>query len=230
MVVRTADLMHAISISDAGVSGPCWLASGLLDLNCDTFLMDERVRTGYHVVRTVATIFPYLCLEKKSWSLIEHWESSGRAAETSGRMQAGVVWSFSTQRKVRTEIHVVRTDYAFVWCASGRYVTSSGRLMHWTAGRPNGMTRRPDGWQGTEFSDLQSVQNLLEHFWITEFLLKSIFTTKWFFQQNVANYKLTNSPFGHSGTKITLPVKNTIPVQIKITPFFCHKGTKGKTE
>jgi hypothetical protein len=28
--------------------------------------------------------------------------------------------------------------------------------------RPDGMTRRPDGWQGTEFSDLQTVQNLLE--------------------------------------------------------------------
>jgi hypothetical protein len=24
------------------------------------------------------------------------------------------------------------------------------------------MTRRPNGWQGTEFSDLQTVQNLLE--------------------------------------------------------------------
>jgi hypothetical protein len=34
--------------------------------------------------------------------------------------------------------------------------------MLWTAGRPDGMTRRPDGWQGTEFSDLQTVQNLLE--------------------------------------------------------------------
>jgi hypothetical protein len=38
----------------------------------------------------------------------------------------------------------------------------SGRLMHWTAGRPDGMTGRQDGWQGTEFSDLQTVQNLLE--------------------------------------------------------------------
>jgi hypothetical protein len=47
----------------------------------------------------------------------------------------------------------------------GRFVlesTSSGRLMLWTAGRPDGMTRRPDGWQGTEISDLQTVQNLLE--------------------------------------------------------------------
>jgi hypothetical protein len=34
--------------------------------------------------------------------------------------------------------------------------------MHWTAGRPDGMTSCLDGWQGTEFSDLQTVQNLLE--------------------------------------------------------------------
>jgi hypothetical protein len=32
----------------------------------------------------------------------------------------------------------------------------------WTAGRPNGMTSRPYDLQGTEFSDLQTVQNLLE--------------------------------------------------------------------
>jgi hypothetical protein len=51
MIVLTVDLMHAISISDA-------CASGHLDLNCDTCLMDEGVRTGIHVVRTVAAIFP----------------------------------------------------------------------------------------------------------------------------------------------------------------------------
>jgi hypothetical protein len=34
--------------------------------------------------------------------------------------------------------------------------------MQWTAGRPDGMIHPPDGWQGTEFSDLQTVQNLLE--------------------------------------------------------------------
>jgi hypothetical protein len=35
--------------------------------------MDERVRTGIHVVRTVAAIFPYLILERKSkaWSNTE---------------------------------------------------------------------------------------------------------------------------------------------------------------
>jgi hypothetical protein len=35
-------------------------------------------------------------------------------------------------------------------------------MMLWTDGRQNGMTRRPDGWQGTKFTDLQTVQNLLE--------------------------------------------------------------------
>jgi hypothetical protein len=32
----------------------------------------------------------------------------------------------------------------------------------WTTRSPNGMTHRPDGWQGIEFSDFQIEQNLLE--------------------------------------------------------------------
>jgi hypothetical protein len=40
---------------------------------------------------------------------------------------------------------------------------------------------------------------------------------------------LKNSPFGHFGTKITCPVKNTIPVQIKnYSPFFFTKGQRVK--
>jgi hypothetical protein len=39
--------------------------------------------------------------------------------------------------------------------SSGRYDTSSRRLVLWTADRP-------DGWHGTKFFDLQIVQNLLE--------------------------------------------------------------------
>jgi hypothetical protein len=31
--------------------------------------MDERVRTGIHIVWTVAAIFPYLCFGKKSHNL-----------------------------------------------------------------------------------------------------------------------------------------------------------------
>jgi hypothetical protein len=58
MVVQTVDLMHAISISDARASRPRGLTSGRLDFECDTCLMDECIRTGIHVIRTVAVIFP----------------------------------------------------------------------------------------------------------------------------------------------------------------------------
>jgi hypothetical protein len=58
---------------------------------------------------------------------------------------------------VRTEIHVVWTDDALVYRASGR-------LELWTDERPDGMTRRPNCWQGTKISDLQTVQNHLKHF------------------------------------------------------------------
>jgi hypothetical protein len=69
-------------------------------------------------------------------------------------MQAGVVRSFSTQRKVRTGIHVIWTNDALA------------------DGRPDGMTRRPNGWQGTEFSNLQTVQNLLATLLNSEILVK----------------------------------------------------------
>jgi hypothetical protein len=47
------------------------MASGWLNLNYDSCLMDERVRTGIHVVRTVAAIFPYLNLER-NMKLVDH--------------------------------------------------------------------------------------------------------------------------------------------------------------
>jgi hypothetical protein len=43
-----------------------------------------------------------------------------------------------------------------------RKFSLSRRMMLGRAGRLDSMTCRPDGWQGTEFSDLQVVQNLLE--------------------------------------------------------------------
>jgi hypothetical protein len=102
MVVQTAHLMHAISISDAHAFRPCWLVSGRLDLNCDTCLMDEPVRTGIHVIRTVASIFPYLCLERnpEAWSNIKSWPD--------GMTHRPDRWSFG-QLGVRTGRHVVRT-------------------------------------------------------------------------------------------------------------------------
>jgi hypothetical protein len=57
-------------------------------LNCDSCLVETRVRTGYHIFRTVGLIFPLLELGK-NLELVEYREASGRAAETSGRMQVG---------------------------------------------------------------------------------------------------------------------------------------------
>jgi hypothetical protein len=96
--------------------------------------MNERVRTGIHVVRTVASIFPYLNLERKS-----------EADQSLDVVWTDASWnrSISMQMSVRTKIHVVRT----VW-----HVTR--RMKLWTDERPDGMARRSDGWQGTEISDL----------------------------------------------------------------------------
>jgi len=37
---------------------------------------------------------------------------------------------------------------------SDRNFSSSRQIMLWTVGRPDGISRRPDGWQGMDFSDL----------------------------------------------------------------------------
>jgi hypothetical protein len=47
--------------------------------------------------------------------------------------------------------------------------------------------------------------------------------------QNEANYNLTNSPFGHFGTKTTWPVWKYIPgPKIKLLPNFVTKGQRVK--
>jgi hypothetical protein len=76
MVVRMIDLMHAIPVSDAHASGPRRLTSGRLDFEYDTYLMDERVWKGIHVVRTVAVIFPLLCFIRKSHTCAESSRST----------------------------------------------------------------------------------------------------------------------------------------------------------
>lgn len=70
-------------------------------------------------------------------------------------------WCFSLMC-VWTVCHIFRKVDALDNLASGRYDTSSGRLA------------------GNRIFRLANVQNLLEHFWIAESLIKSIFTNKWF--------------------------------------------------
>jgi hypothetical protein len=82
----------------------------------------------------------------KNLKLIDQWWTSGRAAERSGWSQAGTEasrYSGGSERK----------DTSFGWMmlvclASGLYDASSGRMEQWRDGRPDGITRRPDGWQG----------------------------------------------------------------------------------
>jgi hypothetical protein len=107
---------------------------------------------------------------------------------------------FETSRhrgRSEQKVLIVRTDDTLDRWASGR-------LALWTNGHPDGITCRSDGWQGTKFSALQTVQNLLEALLNSKIPVKKhLYKEVIFVQQNVANYKLTNSHFGHSGTKIT---------------------------
>jgi len=64
--VWTVDLMHVIIIYEAWASGPWRLTSRCLNFECTTCLMNERVRMGTHIVRTVAAVFLYLCFGKIS--------------------------------------------------------------------------------------------------------------------------------------------------------------------
>jgi hypothetical protein len=77
-------------------------------------------------------------------------------------------------------------------------------MMLWITGGPDDISHRLDGWQGTKFYDLQTVLNLLEA------LLKSgILIQKHHYKEVILSnrmqptLKLTNSPFGHYGKKIT---------------------------
>jgi hypothetical protein len=136
--------------------------------------------------------------------------------------------SFSIQWRVWTERHVVRMDDAglFGVRTGWHVIRTDGTVDRWAFGRD-------DTSSGRLIGNLNSsiVQSLLKMHWQVESLFTAGLHISDFVQtQNEAKI-LTNSPFGHSGTKITWPVWKYIPVQkIKITPPFCHKGTKGKPE
>jgi len=135
-VVRTVDLMHTISIYEARVSGPRRLMSGRLDFECTTCLMDECVRKGIHIVRTVVAVFPYLCFGKKSHS----WSNTRWHPDVLLKRPDG--WKleqFEASRhrgRSRRKVLVVRTDDACI------------------VKRPDGISCRSNGCKGSDFSDL----------------------------------------------------------------------------
>jgi len=110
-------------------------------------------------------------------------------------------WSLSIQCRVQTE-KIRRPDgwCWSVWCLVGMNM-SSGRMEQWTNGHPNGMTRRPDGWQENWNLLSFSQCRVFWKCWQVESLFTASLHISDFVQtQNEANI-LTNSPFGHSRSK-----------------------------
>jgi len=104
------------------------MSSGSLDFESMTRLMDEWVRTGYHIVRAVAVVFPYLCFGKKShsWSFTE-WRQDVllkhpngckleqfEASRHRGRPGRKVLVVRIEYHIIRTIIPLVRTHEAFI--------------------------------------------------------------------------------------------------------------------
>jgi hypothetical protein len=84
-----------------------------------------------------------------------------------------------------------------VCLASRRDDTSSRRMEQWTDGRPDGMARSSGRLTGNLNSfDLQTLNSRITVYNIFTLINDFVQT------QNEAKI-LTNSPFGHSGTKIT---------------------------
>jgi hypothetical protein len=128
-VVRTVDLMHANSIYVAH-------ASGRLDFECTTCLMDERIRTRIHIVQMVAAVFPYLYFRKKSdsWSNTK-WRSDVLLKRPDG-CKLEQFEASGHRGRFGHKVLVVRTDDA------------------WTIELPDGISRCLDGCKGSDFTDL----------------------------------------------------------------------------
>jgi len=141
---------------------PWRLTSGRLDFECNTCLMDERVRTWIHVIWTVAAIFPYLCFGRKahSWSNTE-WHPNVLLKHPDGCKLEQFEASRHRGRSERKVLVVWMDDTLDSW-ASKRYITSSGRL------------------QGIHFFWLVDCAESSKALWIVESLFKIIFTKKWF--------------------------------------------------
>jgi hypothetical protein len=144
---------------------------------------------GIHIVRTVASIFPHMNLERK----FEANRSLDVVRTGCWDVRTDTSWnrSFLIQWRVRTEIHVVQTDYAWsVWFSDGMARCLDG----WNSGQMSVQT----GWHVVLTTNREPILLTCNQCRISEILLnsgfpvKSIFTHKWFCpKQNEANHKLT---------------------------------------
>jgi hypothetical protein len=132
------EVESAISLTDERASGPMLtdVRTVIFELR---FLPYVWVRPDGKPRRPDGvSIFPYLELGK-NMKLIDHWWTFGRDAERSRRMQAGTKasrYSVGSGRKDTSSRRMMMVCLA------------SGRMKQLRDGRPNGITRHPDGWQG----------------------------------------------------------------------------------
>jgi hypothetical protein len=144
----------------ACTSGPWILSFRRLNFVCTTCLIKDSVQTGTHIVRTVATVFPYLCFGTKSFSL------SNTERHLAVLLRPRTVRRFLTLRKVRTESSS-RPDG---WCldnwASEQNITLSGWMQIRFL------------WLGIYAESSRSINLNIKTLKITESLFKSIITWK----------------------------------------------------
>jgi hypothetical protein len=165
-----AKVEYAISISVERTSGPSCLTSGRLYLNCDSCLMNERVRMGIHVVQTITSIFPYLNFGKKIWS----WSITGSRPDGPLRRPDGCKLEQKLIDVVKgPEGNPRRPD---VWCLVCLGVRTVWYVVR-TAGREPAFLTCRIFWK---------------YFWIAESLVKEhLYIQVILSKQNEANHKLT---------------------------------------
>jgi hypothetical protein len=107
--------------------------------------MYKHVWMGIHIVRTVSAIFPYLCFGKRShsWSNIECRPDVLLKSPNECKLE-----QFEASRhrgRSGRKVLVFRTDGASDSGASGRSITSSGRLQVGVSKSPRGAGRVAGG-------------------------------------------------------------------------------------
>jgi hypothetical protein len=128
-VVRTMNLIYAISIYEACAFRPWRPSFGRLNFECATCLMDERIWTGIHFVCTAAAVFLYMCFGKKSHSWSNTECRPDVLLKRPDRCKLEQFEAFRHRGRSRRKVLVVRTDDA------------------WTV-------YRLDGFKGSDFTDL----------------------------------------------------------------------------
>jgi len=103
------------------------------EFECATCLMDERIRTGIHIVRTVAVVFPYLCFGKKSHSWLN------------------TEWRLDMLRKRPDRCKLEQFEASRHTGRSGLKVLVIRKNDAWTVEHPDGNPRRPILLQGIQF-------------------------------------------------------------------------------